>query len=50
MLQQKAKEVADKLGKADLKASNGLSESFWKRHSVVLNNVCEESADVLKKP
>jgi hypothetical protein len=43
MLQQKAKKVADKLGKTDFRACNGWLESFQRRHSIVFNSVCEET-------
>jgi hypothetical protein len=46
MIQEHAKEVAEKLGKSEFKASSGLLESFRKRHQIVFNEVCGESGDV----
>jgi hypothetical protein len=49
MLQQKAKEVADTLGKTDFKASSGWLESYRRRRSTVFNSVCGESVDVCEE-
>jgi hypothetical protein len=46
MMQEHAKEVAEKLEKSEFKASNGWLESFRKRHQIVFNAVCGESGDV----
>jgi hypothetical protein len=46
MVQEYAKQVAQKLGKAEFKASNGWLGSFRKRHQIVFNELCGESSDV----
>ena len=46
MLQTKAKELAYALGKTEFTASNGLVESFRKRHNIEWSVVCGEAADV----
>jgi hypothetical protein len=46
MIQEHAKEVTEKLGKSEFKASNGWLESFRKRHQIMFNKVCGESGDV----
>jgi len=46
MVQEYAKQVAQKMGKTEFKASNGWLESFRKRHQIVFNELCGESSDV----
>jgi hypothetical protein len=46
MIQERAKEVAEKLGKSEFKVSNRWEESFRKRHQIVFHEVCGESEDV----
>jgi hypothetical protein len=46
MIREHAKEVAEKFGKSEFKASNRWLESFRKRHKIVFKEVCVESGDV----
>ena len=46
MVQEYAKQVAQKVGKTEFKTSNGWLESFRKRHQIVFNELCGESSDV----
>jgi hypothetical protein len=46
MVQEYSKQVAQKQGKTEFKASNGWLESFRKRHQRVFNELCGESSDV----
>jgi hypothetical protein len=45
MVQEYGKNVAQKLGKTEFKASNGWMESFRRRHQMVFNELCGESSD-----
>lgn len=46
MLNEKAKEIAEKLGIKGFKASNGWLDKWKQRHSIKRVSICGESGDV----
>ena len=43
---EKAKEIAEKLGKPDFKGSRGCLDNWKKRYNVKQSRICGESGDV----